>query len=185
MPMPPDYDGSTPLDRPRREAFCQAYVFTTYGNGAKAARTAGYSENQDVSATEGNRLLRIAEIDKRIKHLQQQRWASLRLTDEELLFRVNALVRTDPKRLFREDGSVRPPSEWDDEVGPMIAGFEVDEIDGPNGPIGVVKKLKLRDNHAAIRTVMQVRKMLGAEGSVEVNVTLADRMERAKKRLGK
>ena len=64
----------------------------------------------------------------------------------------------------------------------MIAGIDVEEIMVGENRIGTVKKIRLRDNHAAIRTAMQVRKMIGADTKAEVTVNLADRMERARRR---
>ena len=170
----PGYTGATPLPHARHEEFAQHFVCTTYGNGAKAARLAGYSEDQSVSSTEAHRLLTNADIDKRVKHLQRERWARLRMPDEELLWRAGAVVRADPGRMFR-DGKLIPIEDMDDEARAAIGGFELED--------GVVTKVRLRDSHAAMKTLMQVRKMLGADTVAEVNVTLAQRMEQARKRV--
>ena len=52
----------------------------------------------------------------------------------------------------------------------MIAAIEVEEIMVGENRIGTVKKVRLRDSHQAIRTAMQVRKMIGADVKAEVNI---------------
>jgi phage terminase small subunit len=180
-----DYTGATPLEHQRHEDFAQFYVHSTGGNGAKAARMAGYSENQGVAAVEASRLLNKPNVSKRIKYLQQRRYEQLQVTDAELLWRASAVVRADPRKMFNEAGQLLSLPEMDDETAAAIAGFEVDEIVAGDVVIGTAKKVKLRDSHAAMRTLLQVRKLLGADNSTTFNFNLAQRMERARKRVPK
>ena len=178
----PVYDGSTPLRVARREHFAQFYVHKTRGCAAQAARLAGYSQDLDASKTEGSRLLAVADVRKRVNYLTKKLWEPIHMSEEELLGRAAALARTDIARLQDAHGHWLPLHEMPPDATAVIAGIEVDEIQVGENVIGVTKKIKLRDSHAAMRTLMQVRKMLGPDTKTNVNINLADRMARARKR---
>ncbi|MET0917994.1 MAG: hypothetical protein ABWY07_06165 [Burkholderiales bacterium] len=103
--------------------------------------------------------------------------------DEELLGRAAALARTDIARLQDAQGKWLPLHEMPPDATAVIAGIEVEEIRVGEDAVGVTKKIKLRDSLAAMRTLMQVRKMLSPDAKAEVNINLADRLERARRRV--
>jgi hypothetical protein len=104
------------------------------------------------------------------------------MSDEELLGRAAALARTDIARLLDAQGKWLPLHEMPPDVTAVIAGIEVDEIQVGENVIGVTKKIKMRDSHQALVTLARIRKMLGAD-TVQVNVNMAQRLERARRRL--
>lgn len=85
----------------------------------------------------------------------QQAWAVDRLLQE-----IRAISFIDIRLIFNEDHSLKPPSEWPDDVAAALAGIEVDEIwemqpqEDSNRmrkvQIGETKKIKLLDKLKAL-----------------------------------
>lgn len=87
--------------------------------------------------------------------IAQQEWSINRLLQE-----LRAISFVDIKQIFNEDHSLKPPSEWPDDVAAALAGIEVDEIwemqESENSrkmkkvQIGETKKVKLFDKLKAL-----------------------------------
>lgn len=79
----------------------------------------------------------------------QQAWAVDRLLQE-----IRAISFIDIRQIFNEDHSLKPPSEWPDDVAAALAGIEVNELQEHDGQkmvkIGEVKKIKLLDKLKAL-----------------------------------
>lgn len=79
----------------------------------------------------------------------QTQWAVTRLLQE-----IRAISFVDIRQLFNEDHSLKPPSEWPDDVAAAIAGIEVDELYEGVGQererIGDTKKVKMFDKLKAL-----------------------------------
>lgn len=89
----PDYDGSTELDNPKWELFCQLYCRKYFGNATAAYRDAGYdSENADVN---GCRLLGNDRIQLRIKHLRNEYMKTIAI-DAAKIMDMRLAIATDP-----------------------------------------------------------------------------------------
>ncbi len=66
----------------------------------------------------------------------------------------------DPRTLYQDDGTIKPPSEWDDATAAVIAGVEVIEmVQGKDKVwVGQTKKVKVVD---PLRTMELVLKVMG------------------------
>jgi phage terminase small subunit len=89
------YDGSTPLPNYRHELFCLRYLI--HSDGKKAYIEAGYSEKG--AAVSAHRLLTDANyegVQRRIRHLRDQRIKASLKSSTEVLKEVEKIAFSDP-----------------------------------------------------------------------------------------
>lgn len=156
----------------RYERFCREYVIDFHGT--RAAIAAGYAESG--AHVEASRLLKNPKIEKRINELHAARCQKADVTAERIVQRLANLAFFDSRRLYREDGSLKPPHELDAETADALAGFEVKEIyDNEGAEIGTLKKVRLLDrgsNLERLGKTMALFKDNVQHGPVEVRVTI-------------
>lgn len=125
----------------KQQEFVAAYLID--GNATKAALSAGYSKR--TAAKQGSQLLAIPRIQQEIAKKHNKRLEKFEISAEKVLNEIAKLAFFDPRKLFREDGSPKHITELDDETAMAVAGLDVNELYGEDGPIGQVKKYKLAD----------------------------------------
>lgn len=140
----------------KEEAFCQAYLIDL--NGAKAARTAGYSPDSAKEIACEN--LTKPHIRKRIEELRTETGIAFNVTRERIAQELARIAFGDTRNLFNVDGSLKSPSEWDDDTAAVIAGVEVDELFEGSGKeremIGYTKKIKQWEKTKALAQLAQL-----------------------------
>jgi phage terminase small subunit len=129
----------------KREVFIREYLVDF--NGARAARAAGYSVRKaDERARE---LLRMPVVRERIDAARKELDERLIMRREEVLRRLTSIGRSDLRKLYRDDGTVKPINEIDDETAMSIAVVEVEELFEGRGEdrehIGYLRKVKRYD----------------------------------------
>ena len=148
----------------RRKLFVEAYL-SNGGNATKAALAAGFSAGS--AAKQGHRLSKNAsvraEIDRRNAEVIEKAQQATQLTIERVLLSLAQALFFDPRKLYREDGSLKPIAELDDDTAQALAGFEVFEEFTGRGEdralAGYTKKVKWLDKNTARE---QALKHLGA-----------------------
>lgn len=115
-----------------------------------------------------------AKMDSRSKHAG--------ITQERVLQELSRLAFLDIRKAFKEDGSLRPLHELDDDTAAAIAGMEVVEIGGDGEAIGVTKKIKLSDKKGALELVMRHMGMFQPKGHADLDSEIK-RLELENKRL--
>lgn len=79
----------------------------------------------------------------------QKEWAINRLLQE-----IRSISFIDIRKIFNDDHTLRPPSEWPDDIAAAISSIEVDEIEQWDGEkkekIGEMKKIKIFDKLKAL-----------------------------------
>lgn len=137
-----------PLSKKHR-AFIHEYLVDL--NATQAAIRAGYSAKTAV--VQGPRLLGDARINLAIQEAQSKRLHKLELKAENVLAEIMRLAFTDARKLFREDGTLKPPQEWDDATAAAVAGVDVVEMGASKGAgpsLLYTKKVKLWDKRASL-----------------------------------
>jgi phage terminase small subunit len=158
-----------------QELFAAAYV-ANGRNGTAAAKTAGLSAKTAASAA--TRMLKMPFVVQRVAVLQQQALDASAFKAEDVMKQLAALVRFDPRKMFREDGTLKDVHELDDDTAAAMAAFEVTEetVGGARGKKGdgrifeYTKKVKWYDKNVAIANAMKHFKLLGPDGGTTVNV---------------
>jgi phage terminase small subunit len=109
---------------PRQRAFVAAYL-ANGGNGAQAARDAGYSRR--VADRQASRLLGYAEVREAIAAAQAARAERLGLTADEWEGRLVAIARADIRRIARWQGTtvgLLSSEEIPDDIAACIVAVE-------------------------------------------------------------
>lgn len=142
----------------------------------EAVKKAGYRCKDDQAAAEiGCQLLKHAQVGEAVEKMKEARLKKLGIHAERILQNRARVAEGDARRFFKEDGTVKPPQEWDDEMAGCVAGFEVIELFEGKGEdrkmIGYLKKVRLNDRNPAQHDLMDHAQLFPDRGSrVELNV---------------
>jgi phage terminase small subunit len=171
---------------PRREMFCYEYVKDF--NATQAAIRAGFSAK--TAGPAAARLLQDVSVHSLIEKLRAEQIAKTKMTSDEILAELAKLARSDLRNAFREyegdDGKKRirmlNPLEMDAEHSAALAGVEVLTSGDDSNQVFLTTKVKHWDKHAALRTLAQIHKLIGADVEINLGAELAQRLAQARKR---
>ncbi len=114
----------------RRKLFIEAYL-SNGQNITQAALAAGFAPKS--AASQGSRLLKDAKIRQELDSRRGALMEKAQLTTESVLESLRQALFFDPRKLYREDGSLKLVTELDDDTAMALASFEVFEEYGPTG----------------------------------------------------
>lgn len=136
----------------RYKTFAEAYL-ANGGNASQAALTAGYAPHS--AGVTGCKLLKQPKILEIISSRQKALAQKYELTTESVIKSLAQAVHFDPRKLYREDGSLKPIVELDDDTAAALAGFEVSEDKAEGMVVGYTKKVKWLDKNTAREQAMK------------------------------
>lgn len=131
----------------KQKQFCNEYL-NNGRNATRAAIAVGYSEKTAYS--QGQRLLKNVEISEFIGQRQDKVIQKLELSYERHALEYARLAYSDVRKLYNEDGTLKPIHEWDDDTAAAVSSIEVDELKEGFDIIGQVKKVKLHSKTTAL-----------------------------------
>ena len=168
------------------EHLCQHYVM--HGSALKAAK------DLKMNRSHAARLLKDPRIAKRIQEIQAAEFQDLGITAERVKEELARVAFASAAGLFDEEGRLIPVHELPDDVAATITGIDVevqqkmrkDEDGNLVAEDVVTKKIKRADKMAALALLARHFKIVGAEddGVNQLATALADRLNRAKRRMG-
>jgi phage terminase small subunit len=150
---------------PKQARFVEEYLIDL--NATQAAIRAGYSQRTARQIGEEN--LSKPDISAAIQSAKAARSERTHITQDRVLQELARIAFFDLRKLYREDGSLKNPSEWDDETAAAVAGVDVVETKGNaefGGEAGArhipefVKKAKVFDKNSALTLAMRHLGML-------------------------
>lgn len=97
-------------------------------NATNAAIAAGYSVK--TAAVQGCRLLRNVQIQQEIVNRREQLAAECGINATSVIRSMARALHFDPRKLYREDGTLKDVSELDDDTADALASLEVVAIAG-------------------------------------------------------
>ncbi len=165
----------SPTLNPKQEQFCQEYLIDL--NGSAAYRRA-YPKVKSEATARANaaRLLATANVAARVAELQKARSGRTEITQDRVLVELARLAFSDPRRLYRPDGTLKSPHEWDDGTAAAVASVETEEEITPSDQFGAVivrtHKVKRWDKNTAITQAMRHLGMLNDKLHVEGTLPL-------------
>jgi phage terminase small subunit len=191
LPGIPERDPALPPSRGRngQRITAKEKIFAIrYLNTRKIGQSAieaGYSPKNAYSI--GSRLLKKSQVAEFIREREIENLKELGMTHYNIV-RDLVLVNTwDPRNLYREDGSLKDPHEWDDATAAVIAGIEVLEFYASEGKkkvnVGRTKKIKFVDRLKAREMMLRLMGLLKENGldregnSMAPGVTVQNRIE--------
>jgi phage terminase small subunit len=107
----------------QQKLFCLEYVKDL--NGKQAAIRAKYSEK--TAESQASRLLRHAKVRLYCQDLLNRRTERLESQADNILIELRRLGYSDIRSIYGDNGEIKPPSEWSEEIGRAVASIEVKE----------------------------------------------------------
>lgn len=138
----------------RRQAFVEAYL-SNGRNATDAALQAGYSKGG--AAKQGYRMSKdpviLSMIDRRRTEIAKKN----ELSTDEIMADMARALRFDPRKLYRQDGTLKPIHELDDDTALCLTGIEVVAMPGEDGDTPLfVKKMKWESKATAREQALKV-----------------------------
>ncbi len=133
-------------------------------NGAQAYMRAGYKGGPDTAYANASCLLRLPKVAAALKTAMDDLTSRSNLTLDRVLEEIKRIALFDNRKLYRDDGSLKNPSELDEECGAVLAGVEVVEMPGalavdedgnPRHIPMYVKKVRTWDKNAALNLALR------------------------------
>lgn len=169
---------------PRQQLFCLEYLKDL--NASAAYRRAGYkARNENVAAVQASKLLRNNHVALHIQASMDARAKDIKLDASDVLREILKLAKADVRKLYREDGSLKLPHEWDDDTAMAVAGVEVVESmigEGENAFLKQTKKVKLWDKKGSLELLGRHLKLFTDVIEVKDITPMADKMKAARER---
>ena len=137
---PRNSDGLTARER----KFVILYV--ALGNGAEAMRQAGYAEKTALSGSE--HLLRRPAVVGAISKAEAAVMRKLQIDVDRTRQEMARIAFLDPRELYREDGTMKPPKEWPAHVAAAISSIKYHEV-----PLVTADGVSVRGCTAEVRFV--------------------------------
>lgn len=158
---------------PKQERFVAEYLIDL--NGKQAAIRAGYSERRaEVTASE---MLASRKVSEAVAAAMKKRETRTHITQDRVLQELARIAFFDIRKLYREDGSLKMPSELDDEAAAVLSGIDVVEskagADGSDEGRHIpeyTKKAKVFDKNVALTLAMRHLGLLNDKLQLDANV---------------
>lgn len=168
----------------RQSRFVAEYLLDL--NATQAAVRAGYSSRTAEST--GPRLLGKVNVSEAVRAAMEKREKRTGITQDRVLQELARIAFFDIRTLYREDGSLKKPSELDDDAAAALAGVDVVEMaggmaaDAGEGEVKHVaaytKKARVFDKNTALVNAMRhlgmMKDKIEHSGNVAIHQLLAD-----------
>lgn len=160
----------------RQFRFCEVYLADVDRNQKRAYLDVypnSTERNAEVSASKLLSLPKVAQyVQWRDRAIQEELQSSQRRIVQEYV-RVGFC---DPRRLYNDDGTMKLPKDWDDDLAAAIAGIEVfEEFEGQGENrkfVGFTKKVKFWNKVEALNSLAKHRGMFPQAPPIPVSVNL-------------
>lgn len=141
----------------KQHRFVQEYLVDL--NATQAAIRAGYSAKRADAI--GYENLRKPEIAAAVAESMKAREARTHITQDRVLQELARIAFFDIRKLYREDGTLKTPTELDDDAAAVLAGIDVIEMASEEGAAPMAtKKAKVFDKGTALTLAMRHLGML-------------------------
>lgn len=139
-----------------RERAFALYYLETHKIGESAVR-ANYSPKHANAI--GNRLIKKSQVAEFIKEQQEETLRQSGIDRTKALLELTKLAYYDLRKLYREDGSLKDPGEWDDDTAAAVSSLEVFEEFKQEGKTkrqtGWTKKVRASDKNRALEMLLK------------------------------
>lgn len=116
-------------------------------NATQAYIRAGYEARGNSAEVNASRLLSNAKVQRLIRKAQREQAKKLDVSVENILRELARIAFSDPRKMFNLDGTMKHPTEWNDDMAAAISGFDVVEMFEGSGEdkakTGLLKKVRL------------------------------------------
>ena len=137
--------------RGKKKLFADEYLIDR--NATQAAIRAGYSEK--TARSQGQRLLKEPKVKAYIDAFIGDQSERLNMTAERVMEEIARIALFDPRKMFRDDGSLKRITEIDDATAAAIAGMDIDEIKIGDKTTTVTRKIKIASKASALEMAVK------------------------------
>ena len=165
---------------PKQARFVTEYL--TDLNATQAAIRCGYSEA--TAKSQGSRLLTNVDVAAAIAAKQEQRLEKLELTAERVLQELARVAFVDPRRLFNDDGTLKPVSQLSADDAAAIAQLDVlkQNVTAGDGVMDTVHRIKFVEKIRALELLAKHFALLVERVQVSGDADLIARLTAARTR---
>ena len=117
---------------PQQELFCREYVARKF-NGADAYRAAYPKSSPKSAESSAVRLLGNAKVQERWQEIARKAAAEADVTPAMVLRELKFIAFQRKSQLYRPDGTLKCPAEWDEATDASVSAVETVEELGPAG----------------------------------------------------
>ncbi|TAI99819.1 terminase small subunit [Pectobacterium versatile] len=168
----------------KQEAFCREYLVDL--NATQAAIRAGYSPK--TANRIASELLSKLDIQQRISELKESRNGRVEIKADYVLQRLAEIDQMDVLDILTDEGKLKPVSQWPKVWRTTLSGLDISSTIFDRDETSeetILKKIKWPDK---VKNLELIGKHVDVNAfkervDVSVNVTVSDRMAKARKRL--
>lgn len=158
------------------ERFCQRYIEDL--NATQSMFDSGFEGKSTSAATEGSKLLRKPNVVSRIRTLMEDRAKRSEVHADQVLLELKRLGYSDLRGLYNENGTIKHPSEWSDDLARAVSSIEVEETFERDGKemvwTGYTKKVKFWPKDKALELMGKHKKLFTDKVELSGKLSLAD-----------
>lgn len=168
-----------------QEAYAQEWIKCPE-NQTQAAINAGFSPK--TAAVKASVMMRDERIQKRIAELMEERNKRLRVSADYVLLRLVEIDQMDVLDILNDDGSLKPITSWPRAWRISLTGLDISttiqNFDEETAET-ILKKVKWPDKVKNLELIGKHVDVMAFKERLEVsgNITIADRMAAARKRV--
>lgn len=146
---------------PKQQRFVDEYLADRELNATAAYRRAyPKCKSDDAAGAAAARLLGNVRIKAAVAAGMNARSDRTRVTADRVVLELARIAFSDPRLLYRPDGTLKPPAEWDDDTAAAVAAVEtVEEVetsaDLSKQTVTTTRKVKRWDKPATLHHLMK------------------------------
>lgn len=168
----------------KEELFAHAYVASEL-NATEAAIAIGLAKKS--AHVEGSKYLRKPKVQALIAKLTEKKFEKLDISAERILLELARVAFRDIRKLFDDQGQLKPLRDLDEDTAAAIAGLDHDHLfeyfgKGQRKHVGNTVKVKMADKVKALELLGKYRKLFTEKIEVTADDALVQRLLNGRKR---
>lgn len=166
----------------KQEIFVAEYL--VHLDATRAAIAAGYSAKS--ASNIGYLLLQNPRVSEKIAAKTGKRLGKLEITADRVLQETARLAFLDPRKFYKDDGTLKTVPELDDDTAAALAGMDIEEAfqhfaPGQAKPTGIIKKIKFTQKIQALELLGKHLKLFIDHVEHSGQVSIADAIAKGRK----
>jgi phage terminase small subunit len=141
--------------------FCDHFLICF--NGTKAAIKAGYSKK--AAAQQASRLLTKVKVQNYLQAKKEKVLNKLEISQERTMQEIARLAFQDIRKFYKEDGSLIPIHELDDDAAAVLAGMEIEEVKHRGRVVATLRKIKRWDKCKGLEMLAKIQGLYSDGGN--------------------
>jgi phage terminase small subunit len=169
----------------KEELFARAYLANGL-NATEAATTIGLAKKS--AHVEGSKYLRKPKVQRLLAELSKQHAEKLDISADRILLQLARVAFFDIRKIFDDQGQLKPISDLDEDTAAAIAGLDHDHLfeyfgKGQRKHVGNTVKVRMADKIKALELLGKYRKLFTDKIELGADDALVQRLLNGRKRV--